>query len=206
MNKPGPRGRRSGAPDTRRGILEVARRRFLAEGYVKVTMRSLAADAGVNAALISYFFGSKRGLFAAAMALSANPADLLAEALPGPPARLAARVLTALVSTWDDPQRGGTIRVLLTAAAHDEDLARLIREMIDRELVTVLAEHLGGTGARARAGLFAAQALGVIHARYVLRLEPTASMPADELVRGLAPGFTATLFGAPPRAQRRPSG
>ncbi|GAB2557523.1 TetR/AcrR family transcriptional regulator [Nocardia heshunensis] len=196
MNKPA-RGRRFGAPDTRQAILEVARRRFLAEGYVQVTMRSLAADAGVDAALISYFFGSKRGLFAAVMTLPENPADLLAAALPGDPAGLARRVLTSLLATWDDPIRGQAIRTVLAASIQDPDLARGIREMIDRELITVLADHLGGTRARARAGLFATQALGLIHARYILRLEPTASMPTDELIRTLTPALTATLFPAP---------
>lgn len=201
MNKPARRGRRFGAPDTRSRILEIARRRFLAEGYTGVTMRSLAAEASVDAALISYFFGSKRGLFGAAMALSQHPAELLAQALPGDRAGLARRVLTALVTAWDDLDNGRALRALLLASAHDDNLSRLVQEMIERELITVLADHLGGTAARARAGLFAAQALGLIHSRYVLRLEPTASMPADELIDRLAPALSLALLG-PPRAPR----
>ena len=80
MNKSG-RGRRKGNPDTRQQIIEVARARFLAEGYQKVSLRSIAAAAGVDVALISYFFGSKRGLFGAALALSVNPAELFASQL-----------------------------------------------------------------------------------------------------------------------------
>ncbi|MFE3794463.1 TetR/AcrR family transcriptional regulator [Nocardia tengchongensis] len=201
MNKSAPRGRRLGAPDTRSRILEIARRRFLAEGYTGVTMRSLAAEASVDAALISYFFGSKRGLFGAAMALSQHPAELLAQALPGDRAGLARRVLTALVTAWDDPDNGRALRALLLASTHDDNLSRLVQEMIERELITVLADHMGGTAARTRAGLFAAQALGLIHARYVLRLEPTASMPADELIDRLAPAMSIALLG-PPRPGR----
>ncbi|QVI20660.1 TetR family transcriptional regulator [Nocardia tengchongensis] len=201
MNKSAPRGRRLGAPDTRSRILEIARRRFLAEGYTGVTMRSLAAEASVDAALISYFFGSKRGLFGAAMALSQHPAELLAQALPGDRAGLARRVLTALVTAWDDPDNGRALRALLLASTHDDNLSRLVQEMIERELITVLADHMGGTAARTRAGLIAAQALGLIHARYVLRLEPTASMPADELIDRLAPAMSIALLG-PPRPGR----
>jgi AcrR family transcriptional regulator len=69
----GRRGRRSGNPDTRAEILAIACRRLVADGYYGVTMRAIAAEAGVDAALISYYFGSKKGLFGAALALSANP-------------------------------------------------------------------------------------------------------------------------------------
>ena len=87
MNKPAgaARGRRPGRPETRAEVLEVARRRFLADGYQAVTLRSVAAEAGVDAALISYYFGSKKGLFGAAMALSANPPEAVLEALAGDP-------------------------------------------------------------------------------------------------------------------------
>ncbi|MCX4744276.1 TetR family transcriptional regulator [Kitasatospora sp. NBC_01287] len=67
-------------------ILDIARRRFLAEGYHAVTLRSIAAEAGVDLALISYFFGSEKGLFGAVLALAANPAEVLAQALTGDPA------------------------------------------------------------------------------------------------------------------------
>ena len=71
------RGRRAGSPDTRAHVLDVARRRFLAEGYQSVSLRSIAAEAGVDVALISYFYGSKRGLFAAVLALPGHrPGDL----------------------------------------------------------------------------------------------------------------------------------
>ena len=76
MNKSPGRGRRTGAPDTREAIRLAARARFLADGYQAVTLRKVAADAGVDVALISYYFGSKVGLFGAAMALPVNPAEL----------------------------------------------------------------------------------------------------------------------------------
>jgi AcrR family transcriptional regulator len=188
------RGRRRGSPDTREQILEVARRRFLAEGFGPVTMRSIAAEAGVDAALLSYFFGSKQGLVSAALALSANPADLLATALPGPLERLPERALRLLLHTWDHPDQGSSLQVMLRSATHDPAVARLVREVIERGIVDRIAAHVGGRDARKRAGLFATQATGVIFSRYILELEPIASMPADELVRRLAPGMRAVLL------------
>lgn len=195
MNKAtGRRGRRPGAPDTRHDVLEVARQRFLAEGYQAVTLRSVAADAGVDVALISYFFGSKKGLFGAAMALTANPAEAFALALDGDMQGLPERVLRILLSTWDTPASGAPLKAMLGSALNDEAVGLLVREALQRELVDKLADRLGGIDARRRAIAFTVQLAGVVFSRYVLRLEPIASMPADELVRTLTPTLRAALL------------
>jgi len=79
----------------------------------------LDQPANVDVALLSYFFGSKKGLFGAALALPANPPEVLRSALPGDPATLPERVLTALLRSWDDPAQGAPLRVMLTAAIRD---------------------------------------------------------------------------------------
>jgi AcrR family transcriptional regulator len=192
------RGRRPGRPETRAQVLDVARRRFLAEGYQAVTLRSIAAEAGVDAALVSYFFGSKRGLFGAVLTLTANPPELLRAALPGDPASLPERVLSALLGAWDDPAQSGPLRLLVTAAVQDPEVARLLADAFEREMVDRIAEHIGGPHARYRAGAFVAQLAGLVLTRYVLRLEPLASMTADEIARHLAPGLRAALHGPRP--------
>jgi len=193
MNKSGPRGRRPGSPDTRQHVLDVARRRFLANGYQAVTMRAIATEAGVDVALIGYFFGSKRGLFGATMALEANPALVLAEALPGDLNTLPERILRALIATWDDPQRSAPMRVLIAGAVADPGVARLLREVVEAEMIARIAERLGGPDATARAAVAVVQAMGLIFDRYLLRAEPLASMPADELVARMAPAMRAAL-------------
>jgi AcrR family transcriptional regulator len=181
-------------------VLEVARRRFLAEGYQSVTLRSVAAEAGVDAALISYFFGSKRGLFAAVMALSVNPADVLAAALPGELTTLPERVLHRLISTWDDARRAAPMRAMITAAVNDPGVARLLREAVEGEMIAPLAQRIGGPDAGARAAVATVQTVGLIFERYILRLEPLASMPADELVARMAPAMHAALAPRPGRS------
>jgi len=195
------RGRRRGSPDTRAAIVEVARRRFLADGYGAVTLRSVAVEAGVDVALISYFFGSKKGLFGAALGLIANPPELLSAALPGERATLPERVLRMILATWDDPERGAQLRVLAVTIVGEPELARLFREVLEREIVGRVVEYLGGADAPYRAAAFSAQIAGVIFTRYVLRFEPIASMSADELVRYLVPGMRAVLY--PPIVRRR---
>jgi AcrR family transcriptional regulator len=195
MNKSRPRGRPRGRTQTREDILAVARRRFLAEGYDRVTMRSVADEAGVDAALISYHFGSKRGLFGACLQLPANPPDVLRAALPGPPATLPERLIRTVLTTWDDPDRTAALRALAAAAIQDPEVARLFREMAEREIVGVIAERLGGADAQRRAAVAASQVAGLIFLRYVLRIEPLASLPADEVAARMAPAMRAVLAG-----------
>jgi AcrR family transcriptional regulator len=207
MNKPGRRGRRAGSPDTRAQILAVARRRFLSDGYDAVTLRAVAAEADVDLALVSYYFGSKKGLFGAALALSANPAEILLHALDGEPATLPQRTLRALLAAWEDPQAGAPLRGMLAGATQDEATAALVREVIEREMIDKIAARIGGRDAHRRAGAFCAQMAGLIVTRFVLRLEPVASMSADEIVRLFGPPLGLVLGvrpQRPPTATGRP--
>lgn len=73
----GPRTRRSrDAQATRRDLLDAARRRFAVLGYENTTVRDIAADAGVNLALINRYFGSKEGLLQAVLSEAADPGFL----------------------------------------------------------------------------------------------------------------------------------
>ncbi|MFI6151238.1 TetR family transcriptional regulator [Kitasatospora sp. NPDC051170] len=203
-----PRGRRPGSPDTKAAVLEVARRRFLAEGYQAVTLRSIAAEAGVDMALISYYFGSKRGLFGAAMALAVNPAEVIEQVLAGDPATLPQRLLRTLIAVWDNPASGPPLLAMLRNAVQDEGHGALVREVLQREIVERVAARLDGPGAQRRAAAFGVVVAGVITTRYLVRLEPVASMTADEIVRHVGPSLRLALNGPEPagRAARPPRG
>jgi AcrR family transcriptional regulator len=177
----------------------VARRRFQCDGYSAVTLRSIAGEAGVDVALIGYFFGSKRGLFGATLGLAANPPDVLVAALPGELARLPERLLSALLGTWDDPTRGNQVRITVTAALADADLSRLVAEILEREMIGRIADRIGGPAATVRASAASAHLAGLVFTRYVLRVEPLASLPPDQVVRRFAPALRAVLF--PPAAR-----
>src|SRR5947208_8517998 len=140
MNKTRGRGRPAGRTETRSDILVVARRRFLADGYDRVTMRGVAEEAGVDSALISYHFGSKRGLFGAAMALAANPAEILVRELDGPLESLPERLVRAVISAWDKPDSSGSLRTFLEAALREPEVARAFREMMEREMIPRIAD------------------------------------------------------------------
>lgn len=208
MNKSRSRGRppgsSRGSSTTRADILAAASRRFLADGYDRVTLRAVASDAGVDVALVSYYFGSKKGLFGAAMALTANPAELLVREVKGPLNSLPERIVRTVVQAWDDPQAGPALRTFFEAIVREPDVARAFGEMMEKEMLPAIAERLGG-GAEAtrRAATMASQIGGLILTRYVLRVEPIASMTPQQLARRMAPGLRAAL--AEPARPERPA-
>ncbi|WRZ96304.1 TetR family transcriptional regulator [Streptomyces sp. NBC_01007] len=209
MNKSGPRrGRRPGGPDTRAAILDVARRRFLEDGYHAVTLRSIAGEAEVDLALISYYFGSKKGLFGAALALGANPAEVLARVVAeGDLSTFPERVIRQVLAVWDDPVTGPPLLAMLKSAIDGDSLGGLVKEAVEREIVDRIAGLVQGREARQRAASFTTVVAGLIATRYLLRLEPIVSMTTDEVVRFVSPQLRQALRGpGRPAPNARPAG
>lgn len=192
MNKA--RGRpRGGNSRARDRILAVARGSFLEHGYRGTTLRGIAAAADVDPALISYHFGSKQGLFSAAMALNLSPAHILRTSLEGPAQTLPERLVATIVDTWDSPKHGRPLTALVFAALEDEAAMRAFQEYIEHEIVARLAGYLRGPQATERAGAAVAVIAGGIFSRYILRLPPIADMTASAFKRSLVPPLAAAL-------------
>ncbi|MFN8129785.1 MAG: hypothetical protein U0R28_13395 [Candidatus Nanopelagicales bacterium] len=100
------------------------------------------------------------------------------------------------------PVKGQQLRLLVAGAAQDAERVRLLREVVQGEMVHQLADRFGGRDASARAAAFGAQLAGLILARYWLAIEPLASMTVEEVVRFTAPGLHAAMHG-PTRRTRR---
>lgn len=106
------RARPRNARATRDALLRAARNRLAACGYEAVSLREIAADVGVNVAMIHRYFGTKDDLFLEV--LDTEPAGL--KFLEGDPATFGERVATALVR--DTPE-----------VADLDDLMILVRSM-----------------------------------------------------------------------------
>ena len=179
-------GRRPGASTTRADILSAARSSFAELGYDRTTVRGVAAQAGVDPALVHRFFGSKDDLLAAALAVAANPAERIPEVIEGDPARLGERVVRYFLSVWDQPTSGEVMIGMLRSAATNERAARLMRDFLSEEILSRIAAPLDEQG-RLRATLMSSQLLGLATLRYILRVEPLASASTNALVSALAP-------------------
>ena len=193
-----PRGRRPGAPDTRAAILSAARLRFADHGFARTSVRSVAADAGVDPALVHHYFGTKDELFLAALELPVDPRRLLLPVLAeGGPDDAAERMLRVFVSVWDDPE----LRVRLVAAFRglvDAEGGRLLREGFLPVVLGPVGEALGIDRPELRMPLVASQVLGLILTRYVIGVEPVASLTAEEVVAIYAPTVQRDLTGERP--------
>lgn len=182
-------------------MLEAARVEFAARGFDAVTLRRVAARAGVDAAMVTHHFGSKSGLFRAALDVSLDPATEIAAVLPGPPDELAGRLLGRLLVLWDSPAGAATIAAVRTSL-QDEDGTALLRDLLGRQVLRTLAGALPGPQAerRWRAALVASQVAGLLLTRYVLRLEPLASAGHPTVVAALEPTLQRYLTGPLPPA------
>jgi AcrR family transcriptional regulator len=181
------RGRRPGAPDTKAAILAAARTRFAAIGFSRTSVRSIAAEAGVDPALVHHYFGTKDELFLAALELPVDPRKVLIPAIAsGGLDGVAERMLRAFLSVWDDPE----IRVRLVAVFRgvmDAEGERLLREGFMPVVLEPVGRALGIDRPELRMPLVASQIVGLILLRYVIGVEPLASLSGDDVVAIYAP-------------------
>jgi AcrR family transcriptional regulator len=191
-------GRRPGASGSREAILEAARRLFAEHGYVGTSLRAIAAEAGVDAALIIHFFESKANLLGAAVKWPFDPEIEMAR-VSGHGRHHAGEALVRLVvQTWDREGDRNAIMTLLRAAAVEPAAAELMREFMQRDLFPPLMRRLKPSQPELRANLVASQLVGLGVARYVLRFEPLAVMSEDDVVSWVGPTVQRYLTGRAP--------
>jgi AcrR family transcriptional regulator len=192
--RPGRPGRwRSGA-QSRQRILEAARKLFREHGYAGTTVRAVAAEAEVDPAMVFYFFGTKQGLFGAAIEMPDHLPRAIEAIFAGGLDGIGDRLVRTLLQNMDESEHAPLAIVTRSAPTHDQS-ETLVREYIDREINGRLAAMLGTSDAALRAGMVAVQLLGLAVARYVVRIEPIASAPVDELVRRFGPVVQQCLTG-----------
>jgi AcrR family transcriptional regulator len=188
------RGPRADAADTRGAVLQAARARFAAHGYDGTRLRDVAADADVDVALVSYFFGSKDGLFAAAMTLPINPARIVEELVAAGTDHLGERLARTMLARLDAAD-GGALVGLVRSAASNEQAAALLRGFVEREVIGRLARTIDAPEPELRAALAGSQVVGLIMARYVVRVRPLAEADAETLARAIGPTLQRYLTG-----------
>jgi AcrR family transcriptional regulator len=186
---PGTGGPRS--EGTRRAILGAARATFAERGYERTTIRAVAARAGVDASMVMRYFRSKAGLFTAAVTMDLQAPDLRS----APASRRGELLVRTFISRWEDPVRNDELKALLRTAATSEVVAGQLQALLSQQITEPIAA-LGDEQAAERGTLIAAQLLGMALCRYILRLNPLASLPADEVVAAVAPSVQRYLSRA----------
>lgn len=190
-------GRRPGSPDTRAAILASARSLFAERGFSGTSVRAVAASAGVDPALVHHYYGTKDDLFLASLQLGVDPRELLAQVVAEGPDGAAERLLPVFLSVWDDAELRKPL-LAFVRGVFDPSGARLLRDGFLRVVILPIGQALGIDEPERRMPLVASQMVGLIMMRYVLELEPLASMPADRVVATFAPTLQRYLTGELP--------
>lgn len=192
------RGPRTGE-DTRGAILQAARAEFARAGYDGASLRGIARLAGVDPALVHHYFGGKVELFAQSvvvLTLTEPPQQLVERVLEGPREHVGRRGVEVFLALWDT--QGDRFVALIRSAAASEVIARGLREFLAREIFGRIARAVdpgAGEGElSARAGLAAAQMMGLALARYVVRVPGVADAPPELLVDRVGPALQGYLL------------
>jgi AcrR family transcriptional regulator len=188
-------GRRPGNSGTREAILRAAAEEFAEHGYDRATIRNVAGRAGVDAALVHHYFGNKPSLFVAALDLPVNPAELAATLLADDPEVAGERLAGLFISVWEHAASRQPMMALIRSAVSSEQAAAMLREFATREIFAQVALRLGKPDARLRANLVLSQLIGLAMARYIVKVEPLASLPPADLAAAVGPTLQRYLSG-----------
>jgi AcrR family transcriptional regulator len=182
---------------TRNALVRAARRRFATDGYRASTVRRIAADAGVNVALINRYFESKEGLFEACMLRTSD--ELESTEMPTP--RVEGDVVERLISyVANTPNSDAPLQLLLLLRSSGDENADAIRrrslERFTRKLAASAGWSEGDPDTAAvllRTQVAIATLLGVVMLRSSAGVEPVASAGRDDLAGPLGDVLRALL-------------
>jgi AcrR family transcriptional regulator len=173
------------AAQTRTDILAAARQRFADDGYERTTLRAIAADVGVDAALVTRYFGSKQDLFATATEFRIDLPDLAdtdPEDLPG-------MLLPRYFAVWEDDM---AFLALLRASGASQVAA----DTLNRTLATHVAPALHAATPDhhdQRVAMTDAFVIGLAMTRSILANPAMTNLSREELGAWAAPVFRQLL-------------
>ncbi|MER5435705.1 TetR family transcriptional regulator [Streptomyces sp. NPDC002588] len=186
------RGRppRAESADTRDRILGAAREEFSERGYEKTSVRGIAKAAGVDSALVHHYFGTKEQVFEAAVEVAFAPALNASDAVAEGPLDGAGEQLARFVfGIWENPATRTPLLAILRSAVNNDTAAAVFRRLVASQLLRRLAARLDlpADEAELRAELAAAQLVGCAMLRYVIKVEPLASVDVEQIIARVAP-------------------
>jgi AcrR family transcriptional regulator len=179
--------RRYDAQASRGALLDAAEALFDERGYDATTVRDIGERAGVDAALIARYFGSKEGLYLATLEREPReplPVDLV-------------RAIEHMLNRSE--QRGlGPIPLAMVSPTLSDELRARVRQIIGRRVVEPFTAELSARDVpdvELRAEILVALSIGVSLTRASATLPALAEAPLDELLAVLATVIEALQEG-----------
>jgi AcrR family transcriptional regulator len=178
------------ATQTRADILAAARRRFATEGFERATLRAIAADVGVDAALVIRYFGSKQDLFATATEFRIELPDLTGR----DPDKIAQMLLPQYFAVWeDDDAFHALLRAAMTSRVAADTLNQTLAAHVAPALMAATPDnHL------TRIAVTDAFVIGLAMTRTMIADLPVADISREDLGRWAAPVFRELLVEPAP--------
>lgn len=194
----GPRRKTEGS--ARGDILRAAQRLFPRRGLSEISLRAIAQEAGVNPALILYYFDNKEELMIEALSASVRP--LMEDVFRGKSLRpgVGRQAALGFLQFWDTPERRLTFAAMVLATPTEGRLSQALRGTIVKQLEGQLSGLVPRNELRTRAALYTSQIVGLGVSRYVLKLEPLTTMPAELLAEAVGATLDGYLMGPLPGA------
>jgi AcrR family transcriptional regulator len=175
---------------TEAAILEAAREQFAEIGFDKTTIRSVAAQAGIDPALVMQYYKSKEGLFAASARWQVDHKAIGTASREDIPRT----AIDDLFKGFEDPAtRDASIALMRNCLTHDTALG-IVRDEVMCETQALIAKTIGGEDAELRAGLLASTMMGLVMGRYLLELPALKGASRDDIERVMLP-LLETLTG-----------
>ena len=202
-----PEARRPGrwrtGQQSKQRILDAARKRFMRDGYERATVRAIAADAGVDVAMVYYFFDSKDGLInAAALTGPQHPLHQLATLLDEGTEQIGPRLVRRFIESWDAGVVFEPLVALWRSAPIHPHARNVLLDSIAGPVAQRVAAEFGVADAELRVELVASHLIGLAFARYQLKIEPTASADIEDLVAWVGPTVQRYLADPSPTLGR----
>jgi AcrR family transcriptional regulator len=202
-----PEARRPGrwrtGQQSKQRILDAARKRFMRDGYERATVRAIAADAGVDVAMVYYFFDSKDGLInAAALTGPQHPLHQLAMLLDEGTEQIGPRLVRRFIESWDAGVVFEPLVALWRSAPIHPHARNVLLDSIAGPVAQRVAAEFGVADAELRVELVASHLIGLAFARYQLKIEPTASADIEDLVAWVGPTVQRYLADPSPTLGR----
>lgn len=182
---------------TRAMILAMAQAQFGAHGFDRTTIRSIASAAGVDPALVMYYFGSKAELFSAASRLNVTFPELS----DVPSERLVDVLLPVFVDVW---RSDGPFLSLLRAAATNRNAAETLLSVLVEQVTPALGAVAPDRAAE-RAALVGSQLLGIVVAREIVGVPALQAMDELTLAAWLRPVLAHYLTDPGPASGNSPT-
>ncbi len=176
------------------GVIKAAREAFLASGYARTTVKSIAAAAGVAPTVITNLYNNKEALFAAAMALPFDPQRaipaLVAPGIDGLGERIVRATFQLVADESVRTDLGKAAGMVQGTTISGVDIFGVIKPLSDYFQTAVIDRVLVAVGipdARLRGALISTYLSGIIAYRYFLKVEPLSSLSEDQVVAMVAP-------------------